>query len=62
MSTLERANEIEQDFYRLKAQEFGPAATEAEIRREVEKALIRLRLMSGVRADQQGVQGSEKWK
>lgn len=42
MSTLERAKEIEDDFYRLKAIELGPKSDEPEIRRVIEKALQEL--------------------
>lgn len=38
-STLSRGDEIEEDFYRLKSQEFGPRATKEEIKRAVEAAL-----------------------
>jgi len=38
-STLVRGEQIERDFFHLKAQEFGPLATEIEIRAEVETAL-----------------------
>ena len=42
MSTLERADQIEEDFYRLKAQELGPKSDEKEIREVVARALEEL--------------------
>jgi hypothetical protein len=43
MSTLDRADEIEAAYFYLKSIEFGPLATEREIRQSVEAALMRLR-------------------
>lgn len=37
--TLNRGDEIEEDFYRLKSQEFGDRATKEEIKRVIEAAL-----------------------
>lgn len=42
MSTLSRAKEIEENFYRLKAQELGPKSDLREIKEVVEKALKEL--------------------
>lgn len=44
MSTLARGDEIERDFYELKAQEFGPLATKQEIEQTVTLALSQLRI------------------
>jgi hypothetical protein len=38
-STLARADEIERDFFELKSQELGPAATKGEIQECIEVAL-----------------------
>lgn len=42
MSILERADEIEQDFYELKSQELGPKATKDEIIAAVTRAIKEL--------------------
>lgn len=39
MSTLQRGDQIEADFYKLKSQEFGPLSSADEVRRVVEKAV-----------------------